>query len=984
MAKIPNLYILDRFEKAIGILNPSLPNACPFFDDVRTERIEYAYLTYEFSVPGDHPAAQNLVVGNLIVYPYRTGTYNLFRIVNTEEDHSDERYIKRITCENAAVGDLISNIILPTKLSSYTLSQAISYLLQGTNWQAGEVELAGTQDIVFDDVATSLDALHQVMDKFGAEIEFVVEFNGLTITRRLVHARLQRGRQLNKPFVYGLNLKGAKRKEDYTQLVTALYGIGPKDSAGNLLTFDTYNPTLSYPYEKPVGAKWVGDQDALQRWSKDGKHIFGIYKDDKATNAVELFNNTLTELKRRNRPQLTYEVDIALLPDNDIRLYDTILVKDTTFEPELVLEARIVEVKESLTDPSKNQVSLGDYQPIQITPNDTIKEIQKQLRDTLDTAKKAAGTGTHVIANTPKPLANGDYANFNHSLTIQVTENVHLGYVSVFCDTAGQSGTVELRDGNGNTIEKRQFSNLVAGENRLKLDFLLRQEVGTYQLYGDFSGNTYRTTSGVSFPYDSGSFKITGTSSPSGYWYHFYDISIGGPGVKGAYGQELRLGDSGSRYGKVVAYDSNGETIAIIDDTQVTFGSVVAENVQAPNVVTTGIPAGTTVTYYVNANTGSDDNDGSSSTPLASVYAAIDRLPRVFDGTVKIYLQSDIYEDIILSGFMGSGKIFIVMNGYTMTGTFLCKSVKMRVELYGGTESSTNLYGRINAKAGENIGVIQIFETDYFYANYLKVYGNSGSGGCTGVVTTYDNSFAYYYKCEFYNAVSACVYSAYGATTMLNSCVGSGATYGVMADYAGYIGWSTQIPDGAGNPIRAVNGGMVNPSSVGQGQSGSGTGGSTPTAPSVYTWDSTCGDSWRTVYNSWRGDGTVRQGDWQGYGLHTGIWLFSSGLSSTVTGKTIKRIRVYLKRLRGGNDKVTVTLRMHSYTSKPTGQPSVLSPTYNVTFAVGEAKWIDLPSSWFSYFSNGTAKGIGLYTTNDSDAYYAVFDDSAKLEITYV
>lgn len=72
---------------------------------------------------------------------------------------------------------------------------------------------------------------------------------------------------------------------------------------------------------------------------------------------------------------------------------------------------------------------------------------------------------------------------------------------------------------------------------------------------------------------------------------------------KGAYGQELRLGDIGSRYGKVVAYDSNGETIAIIDDTQVTFGSVVAESIQAPNIVSTGIPVGTTVTYYVNANT---------------------------------------------------------------------------------------------------------------------------------------------------------------------------------------------------------------------------------------------------------------------------------------------------------------------------------------------------------------------------------------------
>jgi phage minor structural protein len=991
MDKIPNLYVLDRFEKAIGVLNPSLPNSCPFFDDVRTERTEYAYLTFEFSVPANHPQAQNLVVGNKIIYPVKNDQYNLFRIINTEDDHNDGQYIKKITCENSAVGDLLGNIILPATLNSYTLQQSLSYLLQGTNWQVGDVEISGTQNFQFDDVVTSLDALHQLMDQFGAQIEFVVQFSGLQITNRLVHARLSRGRTLNKPFVYGLNLKGAKRKEDYTQLATALYGIGNKDSTGNLLTFDSYNPTLSYPYEKPAGAKWVGDQDALQQWSPDGKHIFGVYKDDKATNPVELFNNTLEELKKRTKPSLSYEVDIALLNDDDVHLYDTIIVKDTTFQPELVLSAQVVETKTSITDPSKNQVTLGDYQPIQITANDTINNLKKQIRETIDTARQAAGTGAHLIASGPKPLANGDYIKNDRYLIIQVTENVHLGYASVFCDTDGQSGTVELRDGNGNLIESRQYSNLAAGENRLKLGFLLRQDVGTYQLYGSFSGNTYRTTSGVDFPYDSGSFQVVGTSSSSGYWYHFYDLSIGGPGVKGAYGQDLIVGDSGSRFGKITAYDSNGEPVAIIDDSQTTFGSVVAQSVRAPNLVTTGIPAGTTLSYYVNANTGSDGNDGSSSSPFGSVNAAIQQLPRVFDGIVKIYLQSNIYEDITLSGFMGSGKIMVIMNGYTMTGTFLCKSVKMRVELYGGTESSTNLYGTLNAKAGETTAVIQVFESDYFYGNWLKVYGNSGSGGTNAVVATYDNSFAYYYKCEFYNALTACVLAGYGGTASINTCVGTGAPYGLYASYSAYIGWTTQIPAGTSTPLNAVTGATIYPATIQSGQTGSGSGGSTPTAPTVSSWNSSVGDSWRTVFNSWRGDGTVRQGMYDpSYGLHTGLWFFPSSLSSTVTvaGTTIKRIRFYCQRLRGGNGTVTVTFRMHGYdnTSKPSGQPSLLSntPVYNVSFNVGDAKWIDLPSTWFPYFLNGSAKGIGIYTSSTSDAYYAVFDDSATIEITYV
>jgi phage minor structural protein len=996
VALMQSIYILNENEIPVAVLNPELPEGCPFYDDVLTRRLEYGYMTFEFEVPADHPVSNRIATNGYVVYPYtKDGSPYYFRILETTETNGDG-YRKKVFCENAAVDDLLGNPVRPATLNSYTLEQAINYVLAGSDWVCGDVEFAGVKDIKIDDYMTSLEALHKVLDTFGAEIEFHVQFEGLRVMEKKVSAVIQRGKVTRKPFVYSLDLMEVERIEDTTNLVTAMIGVGKGDTTGQFFTFANYTPPGldTTKYEKPAGADWVGSLEAFQRWGKKGRHIFGIHRDDQATNPVELFQNTLNALDKYSKPLYTYRVGMVLLADllgleaHEVDLGDTVTVKDTTFQPELILEARIIEMKESVRDPSKNEVTLGEFRPISITENQRIRDIQRRLdqKEALwDQVKYARGTGAHVIANTPKPLTNGQYTNFNHYLIIQVTENVHLGYASVYCDTAGQSGIVELQDGNGNTLERREYSNLVQGENRLKLDLLLREDVGTYRLYGDFSGNTWRTDKGLQYPYESGSFKITGTSSTSGYWYHFYDISIGGPGVKGTPGQEILLGDMQGRYGKIVAYDSDGETIAVIDNKQIVLGSVVATEVQAPNLVTSGIPAGETISYFVNAVTGEDGNDGSSSKPFASVAAAIQKIPRVFDGEVKIHLQSDIVEDITLSGFLGTGKITILMNGYTMTGRISIQSVKLRVSLYGGGEATSGIYGRINAKAGETTGVIQVYHSDYVGIFWVKVYGISGGSGSTGVLTTYDNSFVYCANCEFYNARSACVYSAYGGKTMVVSCVGSGAPYGVWADYAGYIGWATQIPDGTGNPIRTTNGGMVNPATVGGGQSGGGTGGTTPTAPTVSVWNSSSGDSWRTVFNDWRGDGKVIQGMWRSqYGHHTGLWLYPSGMSSTVTGKTIKRIRTYLQRLSGGNATVTITLRMHGHASKPGGQPSVLAPALNVTFKVGEAKWVDLPSSWFSYFSSGLAKGMGLYTNNTTDDYYAVFDDSAKIEITYV
>ncbi|MDT2263967.1 phage tail spike protein [Paenibacillus larvae] len=84
----------------------------------------------------------------------------------------------------------------------------------------------------------------------------------------------------------------------------------------------------------------------------------------------------MEELKKRNRPRLTYELDAVLLESltgyehTKVRLGDTIVVKDMSLVPYLAVEARVIELVRSYADPSQDKVTLGEFKPLDIQSNE--------------------------------------------------------------------------------------------------------------------------------------------------------------------------------------------------------------------------------------------------------------------------------------------------------------------------------------------------------------------------------------------------------------------------------------------------------------------------------------------------------------------------------------------------------------------------------------------------------------------------------------
>lgn len=385
-------FILDKKYQTVGILDNKAPQGCPIISDTHHGQLENGYTTLQFDVPSNHPTASLLETEGFVVYTNGSDGYELFRIKEIEETHGDTM-TKTLYCETSATTDLTSQIIRPKSFTSQTLSTIITFLLGNTGWELGECYYDNLVSIDFTDYPTALEAIRTAISTFGAEIEFKVEMKGLRVVRKIVNIYKKRGQVTDIIFEYGFNLQGVKRKEDSSKIYTAMIGVGKEDANGKPLSIADAQVVPPDPFEKVDD--YVGDTDALEKWGNNGQHIFGVYNDDIATNAVELYYNTLAELKKYNKPILTYEVEVAMLEQitgydhTKVSIGDTIRVKDTTFSPALYLEARVLEKELSTVEPDKGTITLGQYVLLQVQPIVAIQKIQRTIKQRQDAWNQA-------------------------------------------------------------------------------------------------------------------------------------------------------------------------------------------------------------------------------------------------------------------------------------------------------------------------------------------------------------------------------------------------------------------------------------------------------------------------------------------------------------------------------------------------------------------------------------------------------------------
>lgn len=158
-----------------------------------------------------------------------------------------------------------------------------------------------------------------------------------------------------------------------------------------------------------------------------------------------------------------------------------------------------------------------------------------------------------------------------------------------------------------------------------------------------------------------------------------------------------------------------------------------------------------------------------------------------------------------------------------------------------------------------------------------------------------------------------------------------------------------------------------------------------PTGTTTSTWSATWAGAWRTVFNDWRDDNVIKQGQYAGFGNHRGLWGFDDAdIRATLSGRTIERVRIRVTRDTGGvYAGQTPEWWTHNYANEPTsGMPALANGGVDAgSLSIGQTAWVTLPNSFGNAMRDNTAKGIAVYTSTSSP--YMVFAPTATLEVKH-
>lgn len=401
---------------------------------------------------------------------------------------------------------------------------------------------------------------------------------------------------------------------------------------------------------------------------------------------------------------------------------------------------------------------------------------------------------------------------------------------------------------------------------------------------------------------------------------------------------------------------------------------------------------------YVDAVNGKDDSELKDEAVFKTINAIFDKLPKDLNGhLVTITLRTDITENIKVY-FHSKGRIYLFLNGFTIKGWIREYMCDCELRIRGGDNLDSTTYGSITppslyASSLQNYSVC-LQKNNYTCIDYVKIYGSEKNTN-SAAIGVFEGGFVIARNIEFYDVYNG-VHVARLAHLYASNTKGKAVNNGWHAQTGGRISLNSGGQLGGTNkntytssageiytqgapiyqPDKPID---KNPEKPGDNNDDD-----TKTTKTV-TYKTTSADTYRsTVYNSWKKDGTVRQGNY-GYGNCNGCWFFGSQFNS-LKGKTIKSVKIKIKRQPGGYaSAVNLKLKMHNHQSRPSGAPSYYSGwERTVSLGVNESKTIEITdTSVLNAIKAGSVKGFGLQSSY-SKSTYAVCSGACTVKITYV
>ena len=479
------------------------------------------------------------------------------------------------------------------------------------------------------------------------------------------------------------------------------------------------------------------------------------------------------------------------------------------------------------------------------------------------------------------------------------------------------------------------------------------------------------------------------------------DGAIDGKTITGA----TIIGSTFRNQGNTFSVDSEGNIVGaqikgseVVGDSFSVEGELTADTITANKINNAQYPStlDDDIQIEIDPSSGSDDVELTEGAVYKTMGGVIDALPKFLNGKrINIWMRGDITENADFQNYT-SGQIRLYLDGHTLYGYIRNYMSSAKLWVYGGWPGTEE--GQIGvvhpdtgcAVAGRTGSIISQ-ESSSLNTYSVKVYGsdNKHSDGQSNIVGYIGDAFASMYiknttlvNCEIGYRGSAC------ARIHDASSAGVCSEYGFQTTSGAFI----TIANAAHCGGLTANTAQTLPGQIIQHAKATFAGGNQTTDPDkapttsttkVITIKSNSGDTYRSsVYNNWKQDNTVRQGDY-GYGDCNGCWFFGTQFNQ-FKGKSISKIELTIKRISGGSyAAVPIAVKTHNYTSRPSGKPSYGSSCGSVSIAVGNSGKLTITNSTIlNALSNGTIKGFGIQSAYNASSY-AVCSGSVTMKVTY-
>lgn len=375
------LYFTDRHMNILGQASTHLPEGLRISDDLKTEEVEAGVATLEFTLNYTEKtrkeASRYGAVGNYILR--KNGEEEEFYTIITSEENVFKQEVE-IYAEDAGMDLLNETVGAYAADKAYPASYYVEKFSYDSGFEVGLNEVSNlNRKLSWEGETTASERILSVATQFDAEVSYSFEIDRLRIRHKYINLHKKRGTDSGRELRINREINNIIVKSSVEDLATALSVTGgyPEESETPITLkgykYDDGDIYLSGStlYSRSAVAKW--SRYLSEKGSGTG-HIVQSYTYD-TTSKSELCNRAVSKLKKIYDAAVSYEVELAYLPDG-IRIGDTANIVDDAGE--LYLSARIMKLESSVAN-DEYTATLGDYKAKSSGISDKMVELASQF-----------------------------------------------------------------------------------------------------------------------------------------------------------------------------------------------------------------------------------------------------------------------------------------------------------------------------------------------------------------------------------------------------------------------------------------------------------------------------------------------------------------------------------------------------------------------------------------------------------------------------